>query len=222
MAKAKLQQGLEKLQNLAQNETNKAENTEKKAKIPSPAPKNANFSKVGLGKWGIQVGKKGEKRLQLSYKTSSDPTRIRLATIYQSQLRKIGIDLNIQSYDWGTFYNDIKQGRFQLYSLAWVGIKSPDIFKYVFDSSAIPPNGANRGRYRDPVADQLIRQAEKEQNLQKAAALYRQLQAHLEQTLACLPLWYEDQYAVMRKAVSGYQLYADGRYDGLFYTQKIT
>lgn len=217
LAKSKLQQGLAKLQNLTQNDTNKAE---KNAKIPSPVPKNVDFSEAGLGKWGIQIGKKGEKRLQLSYKTSSDPTRIRLATIYQSQLRKIGIDLNIQSYDWGTFYSDIKQGRFQLYSLAWVGIKSPDIFKYVFDSSAIPPNGANRGRYQDPVADQWIRQAEKEQDLQKAAALYRQLQAHLEQTLACLPLWYEEQYAVMRKAVSGYQLYADGRYDGLLSVQK--
>ena len=218
LAQTKLQQGIAKLENQAQKQSKKMA---KSAHFPSPASQDNDLLTASLAKWGVKMDEIGEKRLQLSYKTSSNPTRIRLATIYQSQLRKIGIDLKIQSYDWGTFYHDIKQGRFQLYSLAWVGIKSPDIFKYVFDSSAIPPNGANRGRYRDPVADQLIRQAEKEQDLKKAAALYRQLQAHLQQTLACLPLWYEDQYAVMRQNLSDYPLYADGRYDGLLSIKKI-
>lgn len=158
--------------------------------------------------------------LELSYKTSNDPTRIRLATVYQSQLRKIGIQLKIQSYDWGTFYSDIKQGRFQLYSLAWVGIKSPDIFRYVFDSEAVPPKGANRGRYQDARADRLIREADQSQDPQRQADLYRQLQRHLQDTLAVLPLWYEDQYAVYRHAISGYRLYADGRLDGLLTVNK--
>ncbi|GKT12302.1 MAG: peptide/nickel transport system substrate-binding protein [Thiomicrorhabdus sp.] len=158
--------------------------------------------------------------IELSYKTSNDPTRIRLATIYQSQLKEIGIHLNIQSYDWGTFYSDIKKGRFQLYSLAWVGIKSPDIFQYVFDSVAIPPNGANRGRYRDEIADNLIRTAGKTPSVTEQAKLYQQLQHRLQETLAIMPLWYEDQYSVMRSNMSGYQLYADGRLDGLLKVQK--
>lgn len=159
-------------------------------------------------------------KIEFSYKTSNDPTRIRLATIYQAQLKKIGIDLSIQSYDWGTFYSDIKKGRFQLYSLAWVGVKSPDIFQYVFDSKAIPPSGANRGRYRDPVADQLIREAGQTSSLSEQARLYRQLQHRLQETLAVMPLWYEDQYSVMRQGITGYRLYADGRLDGLLALQK--
>ncbi len=158
--------------------------------------------------------------IEFSYKTSSDPTRIRLATIYQSQLRKVGIQLNIQSYDWGTFFNDIKQGRFQLFGLAWVGVKSPDIFQYVFYSGAIPPNGANRGRYRDDLADSLIRKAAKSQSIAEQAELYRQLQRHLQATLAALPLWYEDHYSVMRNDIYNYQLYSDGRLDGLLNIKK--
>lgn len=158
--------------------------------------------------------------IELSYKTSSDPTRIRLATIYQSQLKKMGIQLKIQSYDWGTFYSDIKQGRFQLYSLAWVGVKSPDIFQYVFDSAAIPPSGANRGRYRDAVADNLIRKAGKSPSLSEQADLYQKLQRHLHATLAALPLWYEDQYVVMRQNIENYALYSDGRLDGLLFVNK--
>lgn len=160
--------------------------------------------------------------LEFSYKTSSDPTRIRLATIYQSQLREVGIHLKVQSYDWGTFYSDIKQGRFQLYSLAWVGVKSPDIFQYVFDSDAIPPKGANRGRYRNAEADRLIREAGETQSLAKQAKLYRELQVHLQETLAVIPLWYEDQYAVTRSTISGYRMYADGRFDGLLDVTKTT
>ncbi len=159
--------------------------------------------------------------ITLSYKTSSDPTRIRLATIYQSQLKQVGIQLKIQSYDWGTFYNDIKKGRFQLYSLAWVGVKSPDIFQYVFASEAIPPKGANRGRYRSQTADQLIEQAEQTASLAEQARIYRQLQSHLQQDLAVIPLWYENQYAVTTSNLSGYTMYADGRFDGLLAAQVI-
>ena len=159
-------------------------------------------------------------RLPLSFKTSSDATRIRLATIYQSQLKAIGIDLSVQSYDWGTFYSDIKQGRFQLYSLAWVGIKSPDIFQYVFHSQATPPQGANRGRYRDAKADALIEQAAAAETLAQQARLYRRLQQHLQATLAVMPLWYEDQYTVSGPKLRGYRLYSDGRFDGLLEATK--
>lgn len=157
----------------------------------------------------------GNIQIELSYKTSNDPTRIRLATIYQAQLKKIGIHLNVQSYDWGTFYNDIKQGRFQLYSLAWVGVKSPDIFQYVFDSKAIPPSGANRGRYRNHTVDDLMAKAGASKDLATQAQLYKTLQTELHKDLAAMPLWYEDQYSVSRIEVKGYQLYADGRLDGL-------
>lgn len=157
--------------------------------------------------------------VELSFKTSSDPTRIRLATIYQAQLKKIGIQLNIQSYDWGTFYNDIKQGRFQLYSLAWVGVKSPDIFQYVYSSDAIPPKGANRGRFRDALSDELIQKALNAQDLAAQAQLYKQLQSRIHETLASMPLWYEDQYAITRQSLAGYQLYADGRFDGILSAQ---
>jgi len=165
-------------------------------------------------------GTKDGYELELSFKTSSDPTRIRLATIYQSQLAKIGIKLTIQSYDWGTFYSDIKQGRFQLYGLAWVGIKSPDIFQYVFDSKAIPPKGANRGRYIDKKTDMLIKKAGQVKTIEEQASAYHQLQTRLQNNLAVIPLWYEDQYAVTKNNIKGYQVYSDGRFDSLLDVQK--
>jgi peptide/nickel transport system substrate-binding protein len=156
-----------------------------------------------------------ERPLRLVYKTSSDPFRVRLATLIQAQLAQVGIRADVRSYDWGTFYGDIKAGRFQLYGLSWVGIRTPDIFRYVFHSASVPPEGANRGRYRSSRADRLIETARAELDLDRQADLYRGLQALLLEDLPYVPLWYEDQIYAFRNGVTGYRLAPDGNYDGL-------
>ena len=162
-----------------------------------------------------QAGYVDGKRPRIIYKTSSDPFRIRLATVIQQQLSEVGIDVDLRSYDWGTFYGDIKAGRFQMFSLSWVGIKTPDIFRYIFHSESVPPNGANRGRYADIRADALIDAAESELELPQQAKHYAQLQAHLLDRLPYVPLWYEDHLFAARKGISGYSLARDGNYDGV-------
>ena len=169
----------------------------------------------------LSLGYSAQHPLQLSYKTSSDPFRIRIATIIQSQLKKVYIDVDIRSYDWGTFYGDIKKGKFQLYSLTWVGIRTPDIFRYVFHSHSLPPGGANRGRLKDALVDQLIAQAEQETDLQKQARLYRQLQQRLNKLLPYISLWYEDNIAFYRDNIKNYRVSVDGNYDGLIMAQKL-
>lgn len=159
--------------------------------------------------------------VHLTYKTSSAPFRLRLATIIQHQLREVGIEVSIRSYDWGTFYGDIKAGRFQMYSLAWVGLQSPDAFRYIFHSDSVPPAGANRGRYRDPSTDALIDAAEAATGPARQAELYRRLEAHLLDALPYVPLWYEGNVFVSRADILGYRLAADGNYDGLRQVRRV-
>lgn len=167
-----------------------------------------------------QAGHDQNHPLRLTYKTSSDPFRVRLATILQHQLGRVGIQVEIRSFDWGTFYGDIKAGRFQMYSLAWVGVKTPDIFRYAFHSGSLPPQGANRGGLRSARADRLIERAEAAADLEAQGEYYRQLQAHLLEELPYVPLWYEDHVFVARKDIAGYVLAADGNYDGLMHVRR--
>ena len=102
-----------------------------------------------------------------------------------------------------------------MYSLSWVGLKIPDIFRYAFHSSSLPPNGANRGRFMDATADAMIEAAESKQDLGEKAMLYQDLQAYLQEQLPYIPLWYEDNILVTAKDISGYTLASDGNYDGL-------
>jgi peptide/nickel transport system substrate-binding protein len=153
--------------------------------------------------------------LSLSFKTSKDPLRLRIATVIQDQLSKVGIALHIRSYDWGTFYADIKAGRFQMFGLQWVGLKMPDIFRYAFHSSMVPPQGANRGRFANPEVDRLIELAEGTEDLAAQTHIYRQIQTKLLQEIAYVPLWYNDNVVAHRRELSGYRIATDGNFDGL-------
>jgi peptide/nickel transport system substrate-binding protein len=153
--------------------------------------------------------------LKLVYKTSSDPFRIRLATILQSQLRDVGIDVALRSHDFGTFYGDIRAGRFQMYTLSWVGLKLPDIFRYAFHSESIPPGGANRGRLNDAALDAMIATAEAQTSPAAQAAGYRAVQDRLLTLLPIIPLWSEAVIAIARPRLRGYRPAADGSYDSL-------
>ena len=167
-----------------------------------------------------ELGYGPENPLRLTYKTSSDLFRLRVASVLQDQLAAVGIEIDIQSFDWGTFYGDIKAGRFQLYSLSWVGLKLPDIFRYVFHSQSTPPGGANRGRYNSSRIDRLIENAEQVESLEEKAAIYREIQNQLLLDLPYIPLWYEDHTVVVRNEIEGYTVGLDGNYDALANVQR--
>ena len=167
-----------------------------------------------------ELGYDTDNPLALEYKTSTDPVRLRIATIMQQQLAEVGIRMTLRSYDWGTFFGDIKAGRFQMYSLMWVGIRTPDIFRYAFHSRSLPPAGANRGRLDDAPTDALIEQAEQADTLDIQAGAWRRLQAHLVKELPYVPLWYEDHVFAARSGISGYTLALDGNYDALVAVEK--
>lgn len=161
-----------------------------------------------------------DRPLHISLKTSTNPQRTRIATILQHQLKQAYIDVDVLTHEWGTFYGDIKTGRFQMYSLAWVGLKLPDIFRYAFHSDSLPPDGANRGRLIDTRVDALIDAAEAADTMQQQATVFRELQDYLQEVLPYVPLWYEDHVAVIRDGVEGYVLRGDGTYDGLLEARK--
>ena len=102
-----------------------------------------------------------------------------------------------------------------MYSLSWVGLKMPDIFRYAFHSTSIPPTGANRGQFIDAHVDSIIEAAEVEPSLTKQAGYYRELQQYLLDALPYVPLWYEDNVLAAREDIKGYKLNTDGNFDSL-------
>ncbi len=153
--------------------------------------------------------------------TRRQPTRsaCALRMCFRANWRLSVSTLNISSYDWGTFFGDIKAGRFQLYSLAWVGVNTPDILRYAFHSKSLPPGGANRGGYRSAEVDDLIETAERAAP-ETARGLYATLQRKIHQDLVYAPLWYEANVSISR-GLRGYRPANDGSYLVLSTVEKV-
>lgn len=154
-------------------------------------------------------------RFHLLYKTSQDDIGRRIAEVIQESLRRIGVAIDIRSYEWGTFYGDIRAGNFQLYALQWVGVTEPDIFYHVFHSRSMPPKGANRGRYSNPRLDRLLEQGRRATILDTRHDVYRAAQRIVATELPYIPLWHQTNVAVLRTTFSGYRLSPSGDFRAL-------
>jgi peptide/nickel transport system substrate-binding protein len=133
----------------------------------------------------------------------------------QEQLAQIGIALDIQSYEWATFYHDIQRGNFQLYSLAWVGIDDPDIYYLTCHSSQRPPRGLNRGYLDDAVLDVLTDAARHTNDLDQRRALYAEVQDRVAQLLPVIPLWWTTNVAALNRRLRGFKVRPDASYASL-------
>lgn len=152
-----------------------------------------------------------EPRFTLVYKTSTAPLRIRIGEVVQDQLKKVGIEISeIQTFEWAKFYEDIKSGNFQIYTLRWVGITEPNIFHSIFHSSMVPPDGRNRGRYRNPRIDELTEAGYQTINIEERKKIYSEIQKILAEELPYIFLWYPHNIVVMDEAIKGFTLYPDG------------
>jgi len=132
-------------------------------------------------------------RMRITMKTSTDETMRLLAAIVQQQLRMAGIELDLRSSEFASFYSDVTRGSFQMYPLRWIGgNEDPDIFRYAYSTSSFPPHGANRGRYTNPQMDALISAAGEESDQSARRATYAQVQQLLAEDLPTIDLWYLD------------------------------
>lgn len=158
-------------------------------------------------------------RLKLTYKTTTDLTRVAIAKAIASDLKKVGIDVTVETLEWGRFKADVEQGKVQMWSLSWVGFKDPDIYRFAFASESFPPNGGNRGWYSNPSLDKLLTTAKAETDPAKRTAAYAEVQKIVATDMPYVFLWHEENFAVVSKKVKGFELYADGRYAALGYAE---
>ena len=149
-------------------------------------------------------------RFKIVYKTSNSSFGRQLGLIIKDNLKKVGIEVEIKSYEFATFYSDIIKGNFQIYSLRWIGVSDPDIFYNLFHSQNLPPKGANRVGYNNPIIDDLIEKARTTYNREERKKLYSQIQKILAEDLPYISLFYGDNIAVMNRKVQGVKLYPAG------------
>ena len=151
---------------------------------------------------------KDGKRFTIEYKTSTNKMRQRLGRIIKEQMKQVGIEIEVRSFEWGTFFGDVQAGNFELYSLTW-GVSDPDFFYSAFHSSQFPP-GRNRVRYVNAELDRLVEAGRVENDFEKRKGIYSEVQQLLGRELPYLGLWYANNLAILKKDIKGYRLHPNG------------
>jgi peptide/nickel transport system substrate-binding protein len=155
-------------------------------------------------------------RFHLTLKTSTEEQARVIGAALQEQWRKAGIELELRPLELATLLSDSIRGNFQLTFLRWVGANNdPDVFEFVFSSRRFPPDGANRGHYRNPRVDALTDQIRVEMNREKRKVLCSEVQKILADDLPYIPMWFTDVVSVHRRELGELQLSPTGDYDFL-------
>ena len=147
-------------------------------------------------------------RLTLSLKISTNEFIRLQATVIQQDLRRVGIDLDVRSYEFATLYADVLKGNFQMFTLQWVGgaVADPDILRRVFHSQQVPPAGFNRGHYSNPEVDRLLDEAAHEGDEPTRKRLFGSVQKIVAEDQPYVSLWTKTNVAVMQPGIAGLRL----------------
>jgi peptide/nickel transport system substrate-binding protein len=139
-------------------------------------------------------------RFKLIFKCSTEEQARLIGAALQEQWRRVGVEIELRPLELATLFSDVARGNFQITYQRWVGANTdPDFFEYAFSSRRFPPDGANRGHYRNPRIDALTDQIRVEMNQEKRKLLCSEVQKILAEDLPYLPLWFNDVVSVHRR-----------------------
>ncbi len=154
-------------------------------------------------------------RFKLTYKTPSGELARQIATIIQQQLAAVGIEVTIRSFEWPTFYDDLKAGRFQMVVSNWTEITDPDVLRLRFHSRFTPPHGFNRGGYENAEVDRLLEEGAAMLGNAERRRVYAKVQEILSNDLPYISLWHRHVTVARSERVQGFRLTPGGDFHPL-------
>ena len=106
-----------------------------------------------------------------------NPDGKKMAEMMQADLKQIGIEVKIVSYDWGTYLEKSRLGEHAMIQLGWTAdYMDPDNFLGVLLSCSTIASGLNMARFCHQDFEQLVQRAKTITSRKARAKLYRRAQ----------------------------------------------
>jgi peptide/nickel transport system substrate-binding protein len=110
---------------------------------------------------------------------------VAMGTAIQADLEAVGFDVTIETYEWNTFLGRVNpglEGEADAAQMAWM-TNDPDTLPYLALRTAAWPDqgGFNSGYYSNPEVDALLEEARTATDQARRAALYREMQAIVQE-----------------------------------------
>lgn len=117
-----------------------------------------------------------EDGLNLKIMTNDVPERIDIAVLLQEELKEIGINLEVEQLEWGTYLEAISNGEHDLFILGWPNaVGDPDQGLWPLFHSSMKGPGGNRAFFDNEEVDKLLEEGRQESDSDKRAEIYKQV-----------------------------------------------
>ena len=152
---------------------------------------------------------------RLSLACSNNPASRNKGAILAGQLNQTGLNISLETAEWGVFYDDLSRGQFDMAFLKWVGVQDPDIYNLAFHSENHAPKGRNRSFYSNKALDDLLEKGLKEKSRLRRKKIYDRIQNIISRERVVIPLWHNDEITIVKKGIKNYFLPENGDFSSL-------
>jgi dipeptide transport system substrate-binding protein len=143
-----------------------------------------------------------------------NPNAKLMAELMQADLKKVGIDAEIVSYEWGEYLKRGKNGEHEMLLQGWTGDNGdPDNFLYQLLSCTAAKDGSNRARWCFKAFDDLVTQAKQTSDVAKRTALYEKAQLVFKEEAPWVTVAHSVVFVPIRKNVVNYKVDPFGVHD---------
>ncbi|MGL5123616.1 MAG: ABC transporter substrate-binding protein [Fusobacteriaceae bacterium] len=165
------------------------------------------------------VGK--ETGLKFKIWVNDNISRIQAAQIIQSNLREVGISLEIEVLEWSTYLQRTAQGEHDMYLGGWVsGTSDADIVLFPLLHSSSIGGAGNRAFYSNTAVDTYIEAGRTAITMEERKEAYKEAQIILAEELPLIPLFYKNENIGLNKKIKNF-IYDSTTMHSLYEIEKL-
>ncbi len=131
-----------------------------------------------------------------------------LEAIIQEWRQNLGVEVTVRQLEPQRFLYHLKQEKDEMYYIGWVADypHPQDFLDILFRTGG----EANYSEYSNPEVDVLLDKAAVDLDRDRSLELYQEAEQKLVNDAACIPLWFSQEYVLVKSYISGYQLNSMG------------
>lgn len=127
-----------------------------------------------------------------------------LSAIITQWRENLGVEIEVRMLEPERYLYHLTQEKNEIFDMGWIADypHPQDFLEILFRTG----NESNYGEYSNPTVDGLLAQAALEMDTEAGLEIYRQIERILVEDAACLPLWFDENYILVKSDVEGYEL----------------
>lgn len=139
-----------------------------------------------------------------------------MAAAIQADLSKVGINVKIQTLEWGAYLDKVfvpaDQNEMDMHQMSWIGDNGdPDNFLYIlFSSQQWPTAGFNDSYFKNEKVDELLAKARIIKDKQERTALYEEAQKIIMEEAPWIVVDHEKQIIATSSSIKNFKLHPTG------------